>query len=410
MRVADESAKWPFAEAVATRSSVLVEGLSRIFGVEFPGGPWPEACERAHVVPLPQVGASEPAGLLVVGLSPRLLFDAEYKAFMDRVATITATAIANARAHEQERRRVEALTELDRAKTAFFSNLSHEFRTPLTLMLGPIEDILAKPGDQVTPDNRELLAVVHRSGLRLQRLVNTLLDFSRIEAGRAQASFEPTDLGAFTAELASSFRSAMDRAGLGFTVDCEQTSEPVYVDREMWEKIVLNLLSNAFKYTLEGSVAIQLNENNHSVELSVQDTGSGIPEEELPSVFDRFHRIESTRGRTHEGTGIGLALVHELVKLHGGSVAASSEVGRGSNFTVRVPLGSAHLPAERIGAGRTVSSTALYADAYVEEALRWLPQVDAEEDAQFGSSQLLLPGVRSRVLLADDNADMREYV
>src|SRR5262249_7041090 len=160
-------------------------------------------------------------------------------------------------------------------------------------------------------------------------------------------------------------------------VDCPPLSEPVYVDREMWEKIVLNLLSNAFKFTFEGEISVKLriadcgfrneeegercevNEqgagksairNPRSAILSVRDTGTGIPEAELPHLFERFHRVKGARGRSYEGSGIGLALVQELVKLHCGEVSVESEVNRGSEFTVMIPLGKAHLPAERIGA------------------------------------------------------------
>ena len=265
-------------------------------------------------------------------MNPYRRYDEACAGFVELVSGQIAAGIANARAYEEERRRAEALTELDRAKTAFFSNVSHEFRTPLTLMLGPIEDILAQPDERDWRQNRELLNVVHRNGLRLQRLVNALLDFSRIEAGRTQASFEPVDLAAFTADLASNFRSAMERAGIAFSVDCPPLSAPVYVDREMWEKIVLNLLSNAFKYTLQGSVRVRLAEHQGKAALHIDDTGPGIPESELPRLFERFHRVEGTQGRTHEGTGIGLALVQELVKLHGGAVSVTSEVGHGSTF------------------------------------------------------------------------------
>src|SRR5690606_32860290 len=231
---------------------------------------------------------------------------------------------ANARALEAERARAETLAELDRAKTAFFSNVSHEFRTPLTLMLGPLEDLLAGATDPLTPSQRGTLEVTHRNALRLLKLVNSLLDFSRIEAGRTEASYERTDLAELTADLASSFRSAIERAGLRFIVDTPPLPQPVYVDREMWEKIVLNFLSNAFKFTLEGEIAVTLRAVDDAVELEVRDTGVGIPADELDLVFQRFHRVKGARGRTHEGTGIGLALVQELVKLHGGSVHARS--------------------------------------------------------------------------------------
>ena len=174
--------------------------------------------------------------------------------------------------------------------------------------------------------------------------MNTLLDFSRIEAGRVQAAYEPTDLPTMTAELASNFRSACERAGLSLVVKCPPLPEPVYVDREMWEKVVLNLLANAFKFTFEGEIAVVLRPAAGAVELEVRDTGIGIPPEEIPHVFERFHRVEDARGRTQEGTGIGLALVHELVKLHGGSVAVASAPDRGSTFTVSIPTGNGPPP------------------------------------------------------------------
>lgn len=311
----------------------------------------------------------------------------------------------------------EALAELDRAKTAFFSNVSHEFRTPLTLMLGPLEDILNKSASSLGVLEREQLKMVHRNSLRLLKLVNTLLDFSRIEAGRMQAVYEPTDLATFTSELASVFRSAVERADLSLVVDCPPLGEPIYVDREMWEKIVLNLLSNAFKFTFEGQIAVTLHRVGDRVELTVRDTGTGIPPEELPHLFKRFHRVQGARARTHEGSGIGLALVQELVKLHGGGVRVSSVVGEGTTFTIAIPTGSAHLPGTRISAPRTLQSTAIGAAPYVEEALRWLPE-EVGESGRVGevtpsphhlltSSQFTLT---ARILLVDDNADMRDYV
>src|SRR5262249_44016579 len=221
--------------------------------------------------------------------------------------------LASARAYKQERQRADALAELDRAKTTFFSNISHEFRTPLTLMLGPLEEVLPKARERLSAEDHEQLAAVRRNALGLLKLVNTLLDFSRIEAGRLQVSYQPTDLASLTSEIASVFRSAMENAGLRFSVGCQPSAEPVYVDRDMWEKVVLNLLSNAFKFTFGGEVAVTLKSVDGAVELQVRDTGVGIPEEHRDGVFERFHRIEGTLARTHEGTGIGLALVQELV-------------------------------------------------------------------------------------------------
>jgi hypothetical protein len=232
----DSAAWWPFREVAKTGVAIEVTELSRKFG-PLPGGAWPEPPARAVVLPLKKPGHPQLAGFVVAGISPRLAFNDEYKGFLDLLAGHIATAVANARAYEEEKRRAEALTELDRAKTAFFSNVSHEFRTPLALMLGPVEDLLARSHTDLSPAAASQLEVVSRNGLRLLRLVNTLLDFSRIEAGRVRAVYQPTDLAVFTAELASVFRAAVEKAGLELVVDCPELDEPVFVDRDMWEKI-----------------------------------------------------------------------------------------------------------------------------------------------------------------------------
>src|SRR4051812_8355660 len=373
---AGDATHWPLAAVLRGGRAEEVRDLRRLAG-PLPGSPWPEPPDRAVVLPVPAPNHGGPAGLLALGVSPRRVWDAPYRAFFDLVAAHLATALADAGAHEAERRGADALAEIDRAKTAFFSNVSHEFRPPLTLMLGPVEDALADADEPLPLGQRERLETAHRSGLRLLKLVNTLLDFSRIEAGRARASYEPTDLAALTAELASNFRSACEKAGLRLVVDCPPLPEPVFVDRDMWEKVVLNLVSNAFKFTFEGEIEVRLRPSDGAAELSVRDTGTGIPAAELPRVFERFHRVEGARGRTHEGTGIGLALVQELVKLHGGSVRAESTPGRGSTFVVSVPLGNAHLPADSVKASRPPAATAVGAAAFVEEALRWLPDEEA---------------------------------
>jgi signal transduction histidine kinase/DNA-binding response OmpR family regulator len=409
---------WPIEKAHRELTSVLVEDLAAHF-TALPTGAWDKPPRQGLVVPIAQQGQSQPGGFMLVGLNPYRPFDENYRGFIDLLAGQIAAGLADVRAYEEERKRAEALAEIDRAKTAFFSNASHEFRTPLTLMLSPLEDMLARaPEAPAIEAPRRELELIHRNGLRLLKLVNTLLDFSRIEAGRVEAVYEPVDLASYTAGIASTFRSAMARVGLRFEVECETLPETAFVDRDMWEKIVLNLVSNAFKYTLEGTVTVALGatpDRRHAA-LVVRDTGIGVPEEELPRLFERFHRVEGQRGRTHEGTGIGLALVQELVRLHGGTVRVESTLGRGSAFTVTIPLGSAHLPRERIGAARSQVSTGVRADAFVEEALRWLPS-DTERNTSTLATELFGPapmpetdGVRVRVVLADDNADMRIYV
>ena len=398
---------WPLIEVVDSDVMQVVEDLACRFGNAVPPGPWSDPPRQAVVVPIRSNISRELAGILVAGVSARLKLDELYRSFYELVASQIATAIANASAHEAEHKRAEALAEIDRAKTAFFSNVSHEFRTPLMLMLGPLEDALASSA--LPNDERDRLTVAYRNSLRLLKLVNTLLDFARIEAGRVQAVYEPTDLAAATAELASMFRSAVEKAGLSLVVYCPPLPEPAFIDRQMWEKIVLNLVSNAFKFTFQGEIEVRLRSTAGHFELSVRDTGIGISAQELPTVFERFHRVAGAHGRTHEGTGIGLALVQELVKLHGGLVSVESEHGRGSLFKVALPIGCSHLPAEQIGAKRTLPSTALSAPHFVGEALRWLPesgQVDERDIEHIAAHQ----AERAHILLADDNADMRDYV
>src|SRR6266478_5602713 len=413
---------WPLSEVARDGRVQLVDNLETRFG-PLSCGEYPESVKQALALPITPPGCERPVGILVAGVSSRLALNETYRAFFDLLAAAITTQVANARAYEEERKRAEALAEIDRAKTAFFSNVSHEFRTPLTLMLGPLEDELAERASPLPPARRERLETAHRNSLRLLKLVNTLLDFSRIEAGRTQASYEPTDLAAYTAELASVFRSAVEKAGLTLVVDCPPLPEPVYVDREMWEKIVLNLLSNAFKHTFEGSITITLRWLGDYAELAVADTGVGIPETELPRLFERFHRVKGAKSRTHEGTGIGLALVQELVSLHSGAVSIESEEGKGSTFRVTVKTGTAHIPSDRQGAARALVSTTARATAYVEEALHWLPNATRDppptglvDVASFPSGALSSGALatsgdrRSRIIWADDNADMRDYV
>jgi len=398
---ADNPADLSFALLYRAEANASVARLAAAHGVEHPPLAIDLPCESfegALVLPVARPGA-DPYGYLVAGIGSRRTLDDEYRGFLALVADQVATGIANARAYEEERRRAAALAELDRAKTAFFSNVSHEFRTPLTLMLGPLEDLVAR-SEALPAESRPLVEAAQRNGQRLLKLVNTLLDFARIEAGRAHACYEPTDLSALTADLASNFRSACERAGLRLAVECPPLAEAAYVDREMWEKVVLNLLSNAFKFTLAGAIEVRLNETERHFQLTVSDTGSGIPPEELPRMFERFHRVEQARARSHEGSGIGLALVNELVKLHEGAIAVRSAPGGGASFTVTLPKGSAHLPVEHVKAPREASSTAARAGAYVAEALGWLPGAQSAPARPQG-----LP----RVLVADDNADLREY-
>jgi signal transduction histidine kinase len=409
---------WPLGRILAGENSIIVEDLPERFE-SVPSGAWDTPPWRALLLPITSQGQDKPAGVIIAALNPFRPLNVTYAGFLDLVAGQIASSIANARAYSAERERAEALAEIDRAKTAFFSNVSHEFRTPLTLMLGPLDDLLARSQTHLTPTAKEQLELVSRNGARLLRLVNTLLDFSRLEAGRVQAVYLATDLASFTSELASVFRSATDKAGLRLIADCSDLGEPVYVDRDMWEKIVLNLISNAFKFTFAGEIAVSVRRAGDMAELRVRDTGVGIPAEAIPKLFERFNRVPNMPSRTHEGSGIGLALVHELVKLHGGSVRVESIVEQGSTFVVSIPFGQSHVAAGQLGGSRSLASTAVGAKPFVEEALRWLPDHAAGSDEIFSAQDELLPvpcspvsetAVRPRVVVADDNADMRHYL
>jgi signal transduction histidine kinase len=418
LSLTEENPPWPISDLLTGKDSVIVEDLPERFE-SVPSGSWDRSPWRALLLPITSQGQDKPAGVIVAALNPFRPLDVSYAGFLNLVAGQIAASIANARAYSAEKKRAEALAEIDRAKTAFFSNVSHEFRTPLTLMLGPLQDLLARSQTHLSPTAKEQLDLVSRNGARLLRLVNTLLDFSRLEAGRVQAVYQATDLAGFTSELASVFRSATDKAGLRLLVDCSDLGEPVYVDRDMWEKIVLNLISNAFKFTFEGEIAISVQRVGNMAELRVRDTGVGILAEAIPGLFERFNRVSNMPSRTHEGSGIGLALVHDLAELHGGSVSVESTVGQGSTFVVSIPFGQDHLASGQIGGSRSLASTAVGAKPFVEEALRWLPDSVAGNNEIFSVHDELLPvpcppasqaAERPRVLVADDNSDMRQYL
>lgn len=378
----------------------------------WPKGGWDKAPTEAAVISVPGQAAGQPAGYLIAGLNPYRVFDSAYESFLELMAGQISAKLASARAFEQERKRNEALAQLDHAKTTFFSNVSHEFRTPLSLMLGPLEQLLQNAAD-IPEKTVSLLELAHRNSTRLLKLVNALLDFTRIESGRATAHFEPVDLCHLTTDLVSNFRAATDKAGLELIVRCAELPSTVQLDRDMWEKIVLNLLSNAFKFTLEGRIEVSVDNapDGKSAVLAIKDTGVGIPAHEIHRVFERFHRIADQPGRSFEGSGIGLALVQELVKLHGGTISVASELGLGTTFTVQIPYGSAQ-PASQDTPSPATGSTQRV-DDFVNEALRWLPDdvVDTRQhERENQQDPLPYQEERATVLIVDDNADMRSYL
>jgi signal transduction histidine kinase/CheY-like chemotaxis protein len=360
-----------------------IPGIAQVFGDDCP--------EQALLLP---VGEDTAAGVLVVGLNPRCPLDTQYRGFCQLLADQLSSALASAVSYEQQRQRADALAELDRAKTAFLTNVSHEFRTPLTLLLGPLEDALAdtEPGSVLA----ERLSTAARNARRLQRLVDSLLDFSRIEAGRATAKLVCTDVGALTSHIASSFSELCERAGLDLVLDCHPVLAEI--DPAMWETIILNLLSNAVKFTMRGSISVEVHSESSQCRVTVRDTGVGVAEADRERLFERFYRAETARGRSVEGAGIGLSLVRGLVELQGGTVQIDSELDRGTAVTIRLPRSVdgtpvQHSPAALLGEG----------NPYVVEASQWLAAAAQQPD---GSSERR----RELVLVADDNADMRAHL
>ena len=357
-------------------------------------------------IPITGTSKNHPYAIITAALNPYRIFDEVYRQFCQLMGERISLEINKMLALEEETRRAEQLAELDKAKTVFFSNISHEFRTPLTLILNPLEELLNEKKNNFSLLEKQHLETMHRNSLRLLRLVNTLLDFSRIESGKQQAHFSLVDIVSVTTHLASNFRSTIEKAGMQLIIRADSFIQPVYVDKLMWEKIVFNLLSNAFKYTLKGSITVKLKSEKNFVILKIKDTGVGIPQEELPHMFERFHRVQNVVGRTYEGTGIGLSLIKELVLMHSGSISVESKLHEGSTFIVKIPFGKDHIPAHQL------SHTEKYADSidsgiYIEE-IDSLFQTNslknhAVEEANTGKK---LP----RVMVVDDNADMREHI
>lgn len=398
---------WQLQEAI---QGVVVPIADVDKHIDLKGGPWHMQVRQALSLPIPSSQPNSPLGVLVLGVNPSRALDESYRSFFELLAGQVSMALRNAQAYEEEKKRAEALAEIDRAKTAFFNNISHEFRTPLTLMLSPLEEVISGSTTLAAAD-RESIQMAYRNALRLLKLVNTLLDFSRIEAKRMEASFRPTDLALLSSELASAFRSAIEKEGIRYEVSCKRLSQDVSVDIDMWEKIVLNLLSNAFKFTFEGSINVSLEETETQVLFTVADTGVGIADQDLPQLFKRFHRVQNTRSRSHEGTGIGLAFVKELVELHKGSIEVESTLGKGTLVRVVLPKGLHPVHSSPVEAAEERDT--LRTRAFVNETLLWSREAqDSGHTYEQGSESkgIVAQDKSIRLLLVDDNADMLKYM
>lgn len=367
---------------------------------------------RAFVGPIMRGATEPPLGYLVVGLSEGRVYDQAYEASLQTLALGIGRSIGGARAREAERERATSIAALDEAKTTLFSNASHELRTPLALILGHLEELQQEGG--LSSRGRDGLAVANRSAQRMLKLVNALLEFSRIEAGRQIGTFQPIDLAQLTREVASMFSSAAESLGLRFSLDCRAAPDPLWVDPEAWERIVSNLVSNAIKFTPGGEVIVSTFVAGARYCLTVEDTGIGIPAEDRERVFSRFYRSERSGARSHEGSGIGLALVRELVKLHGGAVEAGSRAGGGTVMTVRLPMRERGREG-RVAPERTAVEVGSAARLFVAEAESWSKARAIGDGPAGGSSEAQMgtagaPERRDRIVLAEDNPDMRRYL
>ncbi|MBD1933703.1 response regulator [Funiculus sociatus] len=332
------------------------------------------------------------------------------------VAAQAAIAVQQSRLYQKTRQQAERLLELDRQKTEFFQNVSHEFRTPLTLMLGPLESAVNQHQDLPY----EQAAIALRNSRRLLRLVNQLLDIQRLDAGKMQASFRPCNLVEFVETIVEAFRPYCEKKGLNlltYTSPCL----PVYLDLERFDKVLYNLLSNAMKFTpVGGTITVTVESAGDHVRVQIADTGIGIRPEQIPHLFERFRQAEGSVNRSYEGSGLGLALVKELVELHGGQISIGSVYTEGSTFTVWLQTGTAHLPLDQVLEVPTEvqfnRAAVELADLEIEEEALESEEliVNAEElkESSTPNPSLLTHHSShiSSILVVDDNPDLRTYV
>ncbi|GJJ11735.1 hypothetical protein Clacol_005973 [Clathrus columnatus] len=461
--------RWPIAEAIVSRRPLLVPSLPEEVVEGLSRRSWGDVPRQAVIIPIWSHESEEtplPQAILILGINPRRPYDKQYEEWIHLFSTALSVSLAAVLSWEAETQRAEQLAQLDAAKTSFFSSVSHELRTPLTLIMGPLHDALDATRD---PNVKDMLSMASRNVSRLSRLVDSLMDFTRIEAGKLLGNFKPVHLGSFTADLAALFRSTIEKShiqvrpavfndtilivdlsSLSLIVIQRHTCYAMLIQTtydlcftSLWEKIVFNLIGNAFKYTLEGSIKVQLYFGNQEILFSVIDTGVGIPEEDLDKVFQRFHRVSSV-SRSHEGTGIGLSLTKELVRLHGGTISVSSKTriesrdgSHGSIFTVRLPLGKDHLPPSHVQDSMSEEHRHQhYARGVVEEATHWsdpseqrnemtrtpVSSVEGSERSEMITEGIKLDHstlffVRKDILLlvrlvsiVDDSSDMRQFI
>jgi signal transduction histidine kinase/DNA-binding response OmpR family regulator len=377
--------------------------VMRLLRAEVVGGvsapPDTTLADRAFLLPLIDQASERAIGTLALGISPQRPFDDDYQRFFELVARQLSSAVTDVLAYLAEHTRAEALEVVDRAKTRFLQNVSHEFRTPLTVILGSLAELDREPSD-LPPARRTALDVARRATLRLERLVDSLLEFSRGES-EMKAGPDATDVGALTAEFVALFGPAVERAALSLVLDTVGAASGglVALNQEAWLKVLSNLLSNAVKFTTSGTITVRLRREDTRLVLEVVDTGAGIPAAEIPRIFDRFYRAPGVPARSNEGLGIGLSLVAELVAGMQGSIGVVSTPGVGSTFTVVVPA----VPTDEPGSDR--APAVAHAAAAAANTDSWVGSSAATGRRARGPTS-----GRGTVLLVEHNGDMRDYL
>jgi signal transduction histidine kinase/DNA-binding response OmpR family regulator len=367
----------PVLQVLEHGGTELVSGLrERCPNVFAPGPLGPLTPDQAFVLPVIMLGARKPLGVLVLGVNSYLRPDDSYTAFAVMASRQLGVMVTDAVSYQGELKRQQALQELERARTEFFQNISHELRAPLTMLLMPLQDILVEPGVVLPAAARDTVETSVRAGDRLQRVVDALLDISRAESGAPTPYREEIDLVSVTLDVVEGFRPTAE-GRLNLRVDMPTDPLRAYVDRSMWTTIVSNLVNNALKFTPDGEVAVILSGDDSHVLLTVADTGIGIPHDKQTAIFERFNR--GTAGDQHPGSGIGLALVADLASAHGGTVEVDSEPGAGSRFVVRLPR---------------------YNGSQVDLAADSAAASDGEQDT----------GDRPRLLIIEDEPDLCTYL
>ena len=363
------------------------------------------AFELPFFLCVPVLVERKPIGLL---LSGRIKEAGSVFPPLDEGDVETFRAIAGLISASVENMRIGILKETDRLKTEFFANISHEFRTPITLTLGPLEQFLGGRYGDLSTEAREQLLVMQRSQERLLSLVNQILDLAKLEAGAVRLQAAPTPrVNALIKRRVDPFRLAAAQRGIEvrLLLDPAVDGANLYVDRERFDRLLVNLLSNALKFTREGSIEASTRLRDGSFWLQVADTGIGIKEDQLPYIFDRFRQADGSESREYAGTGIGLALVQEIARAHAGEVSVLSQYGKGSSFRVRFPLGQDHLDSESICEGTDDHPAVMTTRLAYEERLD-----PGSTEKLNRAAEDAFDAARPTLLCAEDNADLRRHI